>query len=146
MDWILQSFKSIGPSAFIAFGFVSWPVLGSYTKETGGWVGVIVGAATALMIGLCSMSEISRVPLPSKSAIVVLLAAGLLNGFCVALYAAETARPAAGLVITTVSVLMVVWGYFLDSLVNGSPMSVSGVAGVLLAVSGILLMRLQNFT
>ncbi len=141
MDWILQNIKTIGPSAFIAFGFVAWPVLASYSKTSGGWVGVIVGAATALMIGLCSMSEISRVPAPSKNAIVILLAAGLLNGFCVTLYAAETSRPAAGLVITTVSVLMVLWGFFLDSLVNGSSMSATNVAGVVLAVSSIVLMR-----
>ncbi len=133
---------SFALALFIATGFVSWTIIASYSKVAGGWVGVIVAAATSVMLGLCSTREIMNTPPPSGKALQILVVAGLVNGLAVYLYAQRIANPNVTTFVVTVSVLMVVCTPAIDWLINGNGLTGRQMIGFTLAAASIYLIKL----
>jgi drug/metabolite transporter (DMT)-like permease len=105
----------------IAFGFASWPIIGSYSRASGAWVGTMACIASLIAVGLLSLKQLAGVAAPSSRAILLLFIGGALNGIAVYYYAAkvaDTAVPTAVFVVT-VATLMAVAAPTLDWVIKG---------------------------
>jgi len=111
---------TISIALFIAFGFVGWPIVGSYSRVCGGWVGTVVLTSTAITVAMFSFRQLNSIPVPNTKAMILLLVAGIINGLAVYLYSSkitDTNVPAAVFVVM-VSILMVVVAPLLNWLLN----------------------------
>jgi len=117
-----MNIQVISTAIFIAFGFVGWTIIGSYSRACGSWIGTIVMLSTAAAVALLSSKQLINVVAPNGKAWILLLVAGVINGVAVYLYSnkiADITVPTAAFVVT-VSILMVVIAPFLNWLINGA--------------------------
>jgi len=129
-------------AAFIALGFVSWVIVGSYSKASAGWVGTIVMGFTAIVVALLSGKQLMSGQLPGMKAITYLVIAGVINGIAVYLYSLKATSPLipTGVFVVIVSVLMAVFAPCVDWILNSKILSLQQGVGVCFAVLSIYLL------
>jgi drug/metabolite transporter (DMT)-like permease len=132
----IQYFLSL---VFIAFGFVGWPIIGSYSGASGGWVSVILCASTMITVTLFSIKELSGIPIPATKALVLLFIAGAFNGLAVCFYSIKItdASISTAVLVVTVSILMVMAAPILDWLIKGAIPSLYQALGYTFAICAI---------
>lgn len=130
--------STIALAVLIASGYIGWGIIAKYTKMTGGWVGMIMGITTTVTVILISNQQL-RSEFPPSKAILVLVAASILNGIAVCLYSEKITDPAisAAAFMVTVSVLMAVLTPCFNWLIYGTVPSINHFIGYGLAVFAI---------
>jgi drug/metabolite transporter (DMT)-like permease len=127
----------------IAFGFVGWPIIGSYSRAHGSWIGMLAISSTALAFAGLSFRQLINVVPPNTKAIVLLLVAGIINGGAVYLYTAkiaDTTVPTAAFVVI-VSIFMVIVAPLLNWMLNSAVPSFQQGLGFLLAMAAIYFLK-----
>ncbi len=137
-----MNFGSILMMVFIAIAFIGWPIVGKYSGASGAWIGTIMLIATTLVTGTLSLKEMARSSFPPTKAVAMLIAAGMMNGLAVYLYARKSSSPTVSTAtfIVTVTVLMIVFAPILDWLFNGSIPSTRKVFGFACAAFSVYLL------
>lgn len=123
-----------------AFTFVAWPIVGKFVHATGAWMATIVFAANAIVIGLLFRYDLSAPP--TIKVILILFAAGAMNGIGAYFYAQKLAdiRISTSALVVLVSILMVVWAPIIDWILNGSIPSVRQGTGFIVAALAVWLL------
>ncbi len=115
--------SNVAEAALIAFGMVSWPILGKYSHAAGAWVGVLVMSVTAIVVGLLSVSQgqfSGGSPLSFRMLLILALA-GLFNGAAMYRYTMRSTSPIqTGKYLVLVAVLVVLEAPVLDLILNKS--------------------------
>ncbi|MCK4553695.1 hypothetical protein KAU19_01910 [Candidatus Parcubacteria bacterium] len=134
-----MNISTIITALFIAFGFVSWVIVGSYSKLSAGWVGTIVMFSTTIAVALLFGKQLVSGPLPGIRPIIYLIIAGVINGIGVYLYSSKATDPSisTGVFIVTVCVSMAVFAPLIDWILNGRILSLQQGTGVFFAVIAI---------
>lgn len=135
--------ESLLIALFCAAGFVSWPIVGHYSKASGTWVGTVVLVVTAAMVMLLSARQLGDSELPTPKALVLLAVAGAINGVACYLFASKTSDPTmhASVFVVMVSVGMVICAPLFDAVLNGVVPTARHLAGFCLAVITIYLLN-----
>lgn len=126
-------------AVFIAFGFVSWPIIGSYSRVCGGWVGTVVIISTAITVAMFSLRQLSNISVPNSKAMILLIIAGIINGLAVYIYSSKVADvtvPTAEFVVI-VSIFMVVIAPLLNWLLNSAVPNFYQTLGFAFAIAAI---------
>ncbi len=127
----------------IAFGFVGWPIVGSYSRAHGSWIGMLAISSTALAFAGLSFRQLISVTPPNTKAIIMLLVAGVINGGAVYLYTdkiADTTVPTAAFV-ATVYILVSIVAPLLNWLFKGAVPNFQQGIGFLFAVAAIYFLK-----
>jgi len=133
----MMNVSTILMAVFIATAYAAWPVVGSYSRASGGWIGTVVVIATGITVAICSAKQL--ISFPNTKAILLLLIAGAINGVAVYLYSCKVADvtvPTAAFVVT-VAVFMSVIAPLLSWLLNGAIPTFYQTLGYGLAMSAI---------
>lgn len=126
-------------AVFIAIGFAGWPIISSYSRASGGWVGMVVSVSTALAVVIFSAKNLSSIPAPNLRALVLLLIAGVFNGLALCLYSfkvADTNVPTAAFVVM-ISIMMAMVAPVLNWMLNSAVPNQSQMLGFGFAVVAI---------
>lgn len=127
----------------IATTFVGWPIMSRYCGQNAAWSGSIVFFFTAITPILFSSTTLLRTPAPDSKSLMILSAAGILNGLGVYFYSQtlEKVGDQSGTFIVTVSIAMVMVAPILSYLFNGETLTTKQFAGLACAVSAVYLLR-----
>ena len=132
---------TIAVALFIGAGFISWPIVGKYSGQTGPWVGSIVMLGTTAAVVLLSLRDLKG-SVPTGKAVLILMIAAVINGIAVYLYAMKAADPeiTTAVFVVTVSVSMVISTPVFDWLLNGVIPTLRQIFGFGFAVVAIYLL------
>lgn len=121
----------------VACGFASWPIIGSYSRASSAWVGmmVLVGSMLAMSPFVARQMAIT---IPSYKTIGILIFAGILNGLAVVMYTARTNDAVtAAIFVVMVSVFMVVVAPFVNWALNNQALNLNHIVGIFFAICAI---------
>ena len=137
-----MNIQSISMAVFIAFGFVCWPIVGSYSRVCGSWVSATVIISTAVTVAIFFFRQLAALPVPSVKAIAILFIAGAINGLAFCFYSNKITDTSieTGAFVVTISILMVVIAPLLDWALNGATPNMSQKLGFVLAIVAIYFM------
>lgn len=130
-------------AAFIALAYALWPILGKWSNASGYWVNTLVVGASFLPVALLSANQLIKTPINGSKAIVLLVLAGLMNGFAVYVYgmkATDKTVPT-GAFVMTVSILFFVVAPIIDWKLNGTTLSTKQMFGVCMAGVAVYMLK-----
>mgnify|MGYP000918095625 FL=1 len=130
-------------AAFIALAYALWPILGKWSNASGQWVNTLVVGASFLPVAALSANQMIKAPLTSPKAFVLLVLAGIMNGFAVYVYGmkATDEKVPTGAFVMTVSIMFFVVAPIIDWIMNGTTLSAKQMFGVGMAGVAIYMLK-----
>jgi hypothetical protein len=141
-----MAWQEVFEVALIAMGMASWPILGKYSQASPGWISAIVLGVTgivAIMIAwLQGGQQAAALPAPGK--LLILIAAGVVNGLATYRYAARARMEGqTGKYLVLVAVLIVIEAPFFDMFLNRSSLTARQWTGVGCGVACVYLLGMK---
>lgn len=130
-------------AAFIAAVYAVWPVLGKWSKAPGQWVNTIVVAGSLIPIVILSINSMIKTPINNSKAFMLLLTAGIVNGFAVYVYgmkATDKTVPT-GVFMMSISIMLFAFAPIIDWAFNGTTLSARQMFGIFIAGIAIYMLK-----
>jgi drug/metabolite transporter (DMT)-like permease len=127
-------------ATLIAVGFAGWGIIGNYSQAGSSWTGLFVNIYTSIAIVAYYHKDLYHTPLPANKALLILLAAGILNGVAVCLYTGKVSNPNNSRVasfMVLVFVLMAIVAPVLEWILKSEAPTAKQMLGYLFAILSI---------
>jgi hypothetical protein len=128
-----MAWQEVFEAALVAMGMAGWPILGKYSQASAGWISAIVLGVTGIIAIVIALAQggVQGASLPSPSRLLILIAAGLVNGVATYCYAARArAEGQTGKYLVLISILIVIEAPFFDMLLNKGTLTTRQWTGV----------------
>lgn len=128
-----MAWQEVFEAALIAMGMAGWPILGKFSQASAGWISAIVLGVTGIVAIVIALLRggMQGTSLPSRSRLLILIAAGVVNGVATYCYAARARMEGqTGKYLVLVSILIVIEAPFFDMLLNKGTLTTRQWTGV----------------
>ena len=128
-----MAWQQVFEAALVAMGMAGWPILGKYSQASAGWISAVVLGVTGIVAIVIALLQggMQGASLPSRSRLLILIAAGLVNGVATYCYAARARTEGqTGKYLVLISILIVIEAPFFDMLLNKGTLTTRQWTGV----------------